>query len=418
MTNIIPSNSCPEDIVSYDNHLIVWRKYQPPPYVLWRQFPEMIFNGDPFDIAINIDWTSTVTDTSTASWLTTHQWLLPRVQSVLDTWASGVNSNIIQIWNHWYITIENDGTYPDQLEDIHIRVGQWVNDIIWSQPYTNYAIPSNFPAVANWDYFSECKLFPLPTSWSGGWWLPAPIIRLRPKNINSAIIRDYEDNEDIDVYSPPTIVTQDLTQEQLDMWVRVEFLYYRTWKRPTKKGANANANKAWFVHPTLTNLDGTAVFTHTDFRSWKHNWVGMYRPSEFEVLRNQQKIPLYEALNGRLRFGTIAYRNTDWNVIRDEVHVFAPIRRRSKYQDSVSDGVHYSPILAPLYFTARYAIRMSNNKWISWPIGNIISLAPKVHPFLYDPVSSATNSKQCAIINTRYNPRSYKCFMETSRLPT
>jgi hypothetical protein len=254
--------------------------------------------------------------------------------------------------------------------------------------------------------------------WSGWWWLPAPIIRLRPKNINSATIMDYEDNEDIDVYSPPTIVTQDLTQEQLDMWVRVEFLYYRTWKRPTKKGANANANKAWFVHPTLTNLDGTAVFTHTDFRSWKHNWVGMYRPSEFEVLRNQQKIPLYEALNGRLRFGTIAYRNTDWNVIRDEVHVFAPIRRRSKYQDSVSDGVHYSPILAPLYFTARYAIRMSNNKWISWPIGNIISLAPKVHPFLYDPVSSATNSKQCAIINTRYNPRSYKCFMETSRLPT
>lgn len=247
------------------------------------------------------------------------------------------------------------------------------------------------------------------------WWgsgLPQPKVMLN-RAISPSITDDLWSTT-FSLVNPIVVQTQDLTQEQLSRWVKVEFLYYR---RGKKKTTHNRAYKAWFVHPShMDQISWMPAHLHDPFRAWDHNWPAIYRPSEFPVSSNWEIIPLREALNWRFKVGNVLYRDTTWT--EQTILVPAPIRRFSALNSiNITNKYYYSPIYSPLYVRARYAIKNTDWTWESWPVSDVFTVTNTVHPFLYNPVQSWILWTQCCDISPAYTATELQCYAWPWRLP-
>ena len=248
------------------------------------------------------------------------------------------------------------------------------------------------------------------------------------------------------ISSPPVIVANDLTQEMLSSYrIFVEMLVYRRGKRPGSAALtpiNTGTQSSgyitpspWFVEMTPPNNVPYFPWNATGgfwTRSGDHNWIGtatvsVDRPNHYEVTSVNQKIPVWEYLNGRFTTETVDYRGTS-GIIQSLENLVIPVTRRDS-NSNVGARFPYSSKYTPLYAAFRYIAWDPNvngglGQIISGPLSKVIKVSHKKFPFMYDWAASGLHNYACA--STLWSGTSggpiegpnseLKCWIET-RLP-
>lgn len=414
MTQIIPSK-CPDEVAVFDNHLLVWRiDNWPAPFKLWRLKPEGLVFPWRYDMSIG-NWVTWYGISWTFYEALSFQDLLGYVQIyVLNTNYPWLSIQIETInWVDW-ITLVGTPTIIIPVEDMKLRMGYtWWAAIIESTTWWFGKDISTILLNPEYQRFWPCKLVEIPQPPQPQWWssLPVPKVSLSSRKV--VYVRDYKNTVDVVIANAPTVAAMDLTQDQINQWVRLEFLYYRTSKGKTPL---SKSNKAWFVHPSETDSSGAPIYVWAT-RWGIHNWVPMFRPSWLPVSYKNEQIKLWQMLNSRLAYTTVWYRDTTWAELT--VQALIPIRRKAKYSNNVSPKHYYSTRYAPLYFCCRWAIQNPIDwTWISWPESKVYTLTNNKHPFKFNPTQSAILWLKCCNIENLYVPLELKVFAWPSRVPT
>lgn len=314
--------------------------------------------------------------------------------------VADINYNVLPAWDPYFST--------NQFNNMSVQIV----DSVTGEYLIKWTNPKAF-TLSNVTYQKWIGGMYKGTIWCWGWGsLPIPKVMLDNNN-RTAVVSDLNNTQLYVLSSPPVVNVQDLTQAQIDAWVRIEFLYYRTAKHKTSR---SKSWKAWFVHPAPTDSSSwTAIYLDWT-RWWYHNWVAQFRPSEFPVIANNTNIPVWEALHSRFRDTSVAYRDVSANI----AYVNAPCPNRMQQKignlNYVWQYKTYSTKFRPLYIAFRYAIRKADWTRESWPMSKTFAVTTLVHPFRDNAAASAIHWLPVTEIDRRYNPYELKVFQATHRL--
>jgi hypothetical protein len=204
------------------------------------------------------------------------------------------------------------------------------------------------------------------------------------------------------------------------------------------KSAGYIVPSPWFVEATPPNniprfpwQSGSGFWTRTgdhmyhDAGAGTSGAFGMDRPNHYEVTSVNEKIPVWEYLNGRFTVTNVNYRSTS-GVGSSLQNLVVPISRRAS-QSGIGSRFPYSSVYAPLYAAFRYIAWDPNanggqGQIISGPLSKVIKVSHEQFPFNY----SFTNFAGAATCTTVWSGTSggpiegpnsqLKCWIET-RLP-
>jgi len=312
------------------------------------------------------------------------KWRAPNNNDVLDL-PAGIAKIQKRKWKIWYHV--NDEFHPTAIINTYIRAWRTNKWLLLSQ--SSNTIPQQLPTPK--------------VMIDRQWW-----------------VKIYtQENISLALETKVIVQTQDFSPEQLSRWVKLEFLYYRSGKNRTinDQWKKSRTWRSWYVHPAHTDMSLTAAYPNDWFRWWNHNWIIMERPSEFDVTSNWQIIPLWKALNSRLKKTECRYR--DINGVEQTMIVYAPIRRVSnRYGNYLGIGFAHQPVYSPLYFKCRYSIRNEDGTWVAWPESTEYALRNTHNPFIYNTYESLNNfwEVRCTS-NELFKDNMFTCQQANKKIP-
>jgi len=213
------------------------------------------------------------------------------------------------------------------------------------------------------------------------------------------------------LYRYPTVVANDLTEQQIEDGVYVEMAHYVRGKSPS--AYNTNKNEAGYVVPAPW-IGGINPFNGDWTRGGHHNGTGD-RPNHYQVLSINEEIPVFEYLHNRHIEKSVGYYDISgipqWVVLK--------IRRaRNHASNYPGKAFMYSAKYQPYYFMFRYVMKdkTDDRQWVSGPWSRVVKMAYKEHPFNVDAQASAIIGRQVGTVNPLLNVDEMQCWFET-RLP-
>lgn len=261
-------------------------------------------------------------------------------------------------------------------------------------------------------------------------WLSAPKVRLSPWEIwvsQFATIDRYKYAGNsvwwqYKLFRYPEVIAQDLTDEQIEKWVRVEMISYHRWKWLSSKinidsWYKVPSSWVWWVNTLQT------IFPNANTRWWlspvhQNMWWGLLavdRPNHYKVSSQNEVIPVWQYLHNRMTQVDVKYRDIYWN--DKDLVCLCPAQWLRKFRNASWTRFWYSSRYTPYYFAFRYIMKDENWFWfISWPITPIIKLTQEDHPFSFDPIASTNNWSICLKVSWMHNPDIARCMFET-KLP-
>jgi hypothetical protein len=227
-------------------------------------------------------------------------------------------------------------------------------------------------------------------------------------------------------------------------------LVYRRGKKPggtSLVGATGTQSSGYIVpspwFPVSTPPNSSPYFPWQSGNFWSrqgdHNWYDagantsgaarIDKPNHYEVTSVNQKIPVWEYLNGRFTTDFVAYRNTT-GVLSLFQNLVVPVSRRNRRSNpAVGNRFPYNSSYTPFYAAFRYiawdpSANGGQGQLISGPLSKVIKVSHKQFPFAYDWAASGLYLAPCALATwsgTSGGPiegpnSELKCWIET-RLP-
>lgn len=221
----------------------------------------------------------------------------------------------------------------------------------------------------------------------------------------------------------PEVVTQDLTDEQIEKGVWVEMLTYHRGKwfasvKNTDAAYKVPSSRVGWVNTLQQEVGGTidsrGWTSHIHWNMW--GWLlAVDRPNHYRVTARNEVVPVWQYLNNRMSVYDVAYNDAtnNWN----SIGCLCPsqwIRRFANYSWS---RFGYSAAYTPFYFRFRYIMKDENGFWfISWPMSPIIKMTQDNHPFEFDAVASTNYWATCLNLNPLATWKEARCTIET-KLP-
>ena len=256
------------------------------------------------------------------------------------------------------------------------------------------------------------------------------------------------------IESAPIVIANDLTEEMLASYrIFVEMLVYRRGKKGNNPGPTNYVNEGtqssgyivpspWFPVDTPPNTApyfpwqaAGGFWSRTGDHVWQDHGttsglVSVDRPNHYEVTAVNQRIPVWEYLNGRFTLDKVQYRSSTSGNVEDNYNMLVPVSRRRQPNISTFSRFPYSARYAPLYAAFRYiAWDPSANgglgQIMSGPLSKTIKVSHKRFPWEYDWAASGTYGIACCTplwfgtsgVNIVDGANSVlKCWIET-RLP-
>lgn len=215
----------------------------------------------------------------------------------------------------------------------------------------------------------------------------------------------------------PEVVANDLTQEQIDKGVYVEMMIYRRGKNKRN-----NANEAGYIVPAPwiggVNPLGNKWTRGGDSSIHSNMGGGLLavdRPNHYQVISQNQVIPVWRYLNNRFTRLLVQYRDSAW--LDQFLECSCPASRAKSVMYSPGGKFGYSAQYTPMYIAFRYVMwDEESRQFISWPTSQKIKIAQRKHPFNFNPSASAIIGRPCVDINPLSTPEELQCWLET-RLP-
>jgi len=392
-------------------------------YIGWGSGIPSNFEWYDFDIDSHYPWNNT-----TNTWLMEAQ--LPT--AVYPTWNPSDPWNILALTNQTAIQLFID-TYI--INEHNSSFWQWlvVGDIIyisnpnntatlrvkpWTDLTRKFVFDNTFGSFGNDKFQANIPTANVPWGWEDLykskiywlWSLPTPqITQLAWSDIQ--IIKE-KSWHDVRLHKAPIVVVQDLSPSQIAQWVKLAFGYYRASKSRSNK-FRGNWYKAWYVWPSHfvawvcpNDWSNTRGGIHSD-------WLD--KIAQYDITNHGQVIDFWQSLSNRVVFDDLTYRDNFWN--NQLITVAIQPRRKKASRNYLSGKYHYSTRYAPLYFVARYEFKQPDWTRQSGPESKIFSMVHLHHPFIYDPIASATFWVACWQINPLFIIEDMVVFNSTSRLP-
>jgi hypothetical protein len=256
--------------------------------------------------------------------------------------------------------------------------------------------------------------------------LPIPKVYLSGENAIDPLntIQSYDPTANlpginITLVNSPYVTAQDLTEDQILQGVWVEMVVYRR-KRNRKSGYTVPPPYEGSIN-TLEAALGTTLFTRGGVHRTNSgaNLVSVDRPNHFRVSSVNEKINVWQYLNGRFIDDVVKYRDTGG--VTQNLSCVYPISRSSGGGTLPSSRFAYSAVYTPMYIGFRYIMWDSslNNglgQFIVGPMSRVIKIAAEIHPFVYDNAASLGLGLPACTINAGYDKTRLNCWFET-RLP-
>ena len=223
------------------------------------------------------------------------------------------------------------------------------------------------------------------------------------------------------ILKAPYVVTMDITDEMITQGVFVEMVYYRGRHGNGKKSYVAPAPYISGANPleTLYGNLNTRCGIHTTGAGPTPVPLGIDKPNHYQVTGRNETINVYEYLNGMFTLAPVKYRDTTGTTQTQSCPV--PVSKQTTHFDNPSSRFAYSSNYSPLYIAFRYIMRDSganggNGAFISGPLSHPIAVAAKYHPFVQDPLTTATVGLPTCTIHPLFNSGVLNCW-HVNRLP-
>jgi len=225
----------------------------------------------------------------------------------------------------------------------------------------------------------------------------------------------------LSVAKAPYVVAMDITDEMITQGVFVEMVYYRGRYGAGKKSYVAPAPYISGANPleTLYGNLNTRSGIHTTSAGPVFVPLGIDKPNHYQVTSPSQTINVYEYLNGMFTLAPVKYRDTTGTTQTQSCPV--PVSKQTTRFDRPSSRFAYGSNYSPLYIAFRYIMRDSganggNGAFISGPLSHPIAVAAKYHPFVQDPLTTATVGLPTCTIHPLFNSGVLNCW-HVNRLP-
>lgn len=268
---LIPTGSCPENIVPYNNHYVVGRTiWTESQSFLWRDYRNQIVDfTTPYECSIWI-WDN-IAPQSYVNWISAVD-INDLYSQILSNYFQFINdfnpTQITQIqvfgwWTGFYIVV--DGAIDNNLQ-ITFQDNFWTFfDWSWDpeDDWILWIAPSLF--TINWIPNWPCELFELPPSWGNSTYVPTPQIRYLKNDTSVDWIR-------FEAYF-----------NQADRWILDYepeiYLYFLKWwgwyknhtNRSTRKRIAHMAQTDEFWIPSSLKLTINPRLRWLSWRNWTHN---------------------------------------------------------------------------------------------------------------------------------------------------
>lgn len=199
------------------------------------------------------------------------------------------------------------------------------------------------------------------------------------------------------------VITNDISEEQINNGVWLEMLLYRRNKKNQKnaKGfvvppsyswdgstsANTLQNELLSLYPTLkiTSRGGSTLYYIQN--PLIKEPLRVSRPNHQRVTGITQTINVTNYLNGRFTYRNLEYRNENGEIISTPFKLPIPISINNKFRLDSSSRFCYSPKLTPTYAAFRYLMfdeKINNGKggFISGPLSKTLKVTLDDVPFI------------------------------------
>lgn len=245
--------------------------------------------------------------------------------------------------------------------------------------------------------------------------IPIPKISLSsfPLIVESYNTTGLNSDSSFKLHTPPVLTAMDITHDQIDSGIWIEMLLYR---RKRKGRSGYVVPTSWVDGKNTLTEDILKMYPNSTFTTRGGNLdIGPLkdRPNHIKINYKNQKINLGDYFHNRFFWKMVQYRDTGNNLV--DYKCLVPLSRsRSSY---FGKTVGYSPDYTPTYAVFRYVMwqpqENGKGQFVTGPISHTIKITALNHPFLKDDLASVTYSKACCSINTLYNNKQMKCFIET-----